>query len=126
MGCASDKSIIGWLCSLKVLEARKRFDSSAMGEEDGHISSGMNEGNLSLLFFPQLNKKSYREAHVRSCTERLVLWWEFKAREAGSLCDRQFALHHRLQPIRICTDDLVQRERPLEHPAKFQRPVAVR
>lgn len=56
MGCASDKSIIGWLCSLKVLEARKRFDSSAMGEEDGHISSGMNEGNLSLLFFPQLNK----------------------------------------------------------------------
>ena len=35
MGCASDKFVIGRLCSLKVLAARKRFDSSVMGEEDG-------------------------------------------------------------------------------------------
>ena len=55
MGCASDKFVIGRLCSLKVLEARKRFDSSVMGEEDGHISSGMDEGSISLLFFPKLN-----------------------------------------------------------------------
>lgn len=56
-----------------------------MGEEDGHISSGMKEMqhlHQSAVSCPQ---GEYCEAHVRSCADQLVFVWEFKAREDGKV-----------------------------------------
>ena len=82
MGCASDKVVIGWLCALRVLEARKRFDSSVLRNEEGHISSGRNEGNISLLFFRRLHTVR-RMSDAAQKGSRCV--WEFKAREDGTV-----------------------------------------